>query len=284
MTNVECADCRFVMPQDWAVCPHCARPSRFPNVHMADEMEERNALDGRYQRAIQDATLQGSQAAIKRFEAAVLGSSAIITRSFEEVHRLATSDRQLYATYYQLTQTRIPEGSEWDVRRSNTDTALFGDRVKPEIRFAALSLDGEGLTNYGNCSIILKESMIAHCASVFHENSVLFMKKQNINIWDATHLPCGFRATWRDRHRICVAKIASRLRSTTQDADFPRFLLRPGALETDEFVEVHIFGSMTVRTFERVVVRQKNRQPKKSQLQALAARLHTANVPLEVRP
>ena len=80
---------------------------------------------------------------VQRFEACLQTSQAVINRPFEEVHRLATSDKQLYATYYELTQMRIPEGSEWDVLRVITDTALFGasDQVRPKIRFGALTLD-----------------------------------------------------------------------------------------------------------------------------------------------
>ena len=178
---------------------------------------------------------------------------------------------------------RIPAGDPWDILRSVADTALFGERVKPEIRFAALTLDGEGLTNYGNCSIVLKEEMIAHRASVFHENSVLFMKHQNIRIEDVPNLPRGFRASWSERHRVCVAKLASQLSANTLATEFPQLLLKPGTPETDEFVEVHVFGTLTVRSFERVIVRPKKRQPSKSQQQSLAIALAGANVPLEVR-
>jgi hypothetical protein len=183
----------------------------------------------------------------------------------------------------QLTQLRIPSGDRWDVLRSIADTALFGDRVKAEIRFAALTLDGEGLTNYGNCSIVMKEEMIAHRASVFHENSVIFMKNRDIKLWDAPELPRGYRAAWNDRHRICAAKLANRLNSATPAAEFPKLLLKPGTPETDEFVEVHIFGSLTVRTFARVIVRLKKRQPKKSLRQALEVELGQLKVALEVR-
>ncbi len=189
----------------------------------------------------------------------------------------------MYATYYQLTQLRIPAGDNWDVLRSLADTALFGDRVKSEIRFAALTLDGEGLTNYGNCSVVMKEEMIAHRASVFDENSVMFMKKHDIKIWDAPELPRGYRAAWNDRHRISAAKLANRLKSDTTAAEFPKVLLKPGAPATDEFVEVHIFGSLTLRMFARVIVRLKGRQPKKSVRQAVEVELGRADIAFEVR-
>ena len=71
--------------------------------------------------------------------------------------------------------------------------------------------------------------------------------------------------------------------SDTPIDEFPRLLLKPGTPETDEFVEVHIFGTLTVHTFRRVIVRLTNRQPKKSLRQALEVELSQANVVLEVR-
>jgi hypothetical protein len=262
---------------DWSTCPHCARPSRFPNVLLAEDLEERKALDARYQLAHEHAKRRAAHAVLQELELRVKASEAVIARPFEEVARLARSDRQLYATYYQLTQLRIPPGDVWDILRSQADTGVFGDRVKPEIRFAALTLDGEGLTNYGNCSIVLKEEMIAHRASVFHENSVMFMMK-NGNIVER-----GFRAPWEERYRVCVAKLADRVQATTSISDFPRLLLKQGTPETDEFVEVHVYGSLTVRAFGRVVMKPKKRQPMKSQMQALQFDLARANVNLEVR-
>ena len=271
------------MPQDWTTCPHCAQPSRFPNVLQAEEPEEQRSLDARYQQAKQDAANRGAHQAVQQFETEVKTSQAVITRPFEEVARLAKSDKELYATYYQLTQLRIPLGETWDLLRDIADTALFGPRVKSEIRFATLVLDDEGLSNYGNCSVLLKEDLIAHRATVFHENSVMFMKRRNIKFSDAPALPLGYRATWAQRHLLCVAKLAGRLGASTLAAQFPRLLVKPGTPETDEFVEVHVFGSMTVRTFARVIVRPKKRHPKKSQCLALEHELTKAGVPLEVR-
>ena len=49
------------------------------------------------------------------------------------------------------------------------DDALFPG-YKEQIRFAALSLDGKGLSSYGECTLILRDHMIAHRASVLEGN------------------------------------------------------------------------------------------------------------------
>ena len=52
----------------------------------------------------------------------------------------------------------------------------------------------------------------------------------------------------------------------------------------DEFVEVHIFGPVTIRTFQKVVVTRNKRQPSRAKLKALAEMLTKSGVDLEVRP
>ena len=99
LKNFTCPDCRLEMPLDWSTCPHCARPSHFPNVRQAEGPEERQALESRYQQARHDAAQRGAETILQQLETAVQGSQAVITRPFEEVARLARSDKQLYATY-----------------------------------------------------------------------------------------------------------------------------------------------------------------------------------------
>jgi hypothetical protein len=185
-----------------------------------------------------------------------------------ELDRLAASDKELYPTYYGLLegQIRLPHGNEWDVLRGIADEALFPG-YKEEIRFAALSLDGLGLPGYGECSFVLRDAMIAHRASIFEENSALSMKKH------AYVPPPGHRATWGDRAKLCAVKTAGDIGASTGADQFPKLLLEPGATpEEDRFVEVHIWGPMTIRSIERVVVGKLRRQSvRKSLRDRLAA-------------
>jgi hypothetical protein len=155
-------------------CPHCGRPGLYGNVYAAEIAEEVGALEERYQTAKRDAATRGAKAALNDFETALFNSQAVIARPVNEVQRLANSDNELYATYYQLQDApiRLPTGEKWDVLRVIADSALFPN-YKEEIRFGALSLDGLGVSNYGECFIVLRTDMIAHRASVFEENSVL---------------------------------------------------------------------------------------------------------------
>ncbi|HMH42642.1 MAG TPA: hypothetical protein VK557_04105 [Pyrinomonadaceae bacterium] len=222
----------------------------------ANEPDECAALGRRYDRAKKDAHNRNVDAALQDFEKAVAGSKAVISRYYSEVLRLASSPNQVYGTFYQLVDAgiRLPEGNQWDILRELADTVLFPG-YKKEVRFGALSLDGQGMPNWGDCSIVLRERMIAERTSVFEENSALFVERHKIKISRTPKLPKGYRAIWLERGRLAVAKLGERIDSATTLDKYSRILLAPGAAsEADDFIEAHIFGPMTVLTVEQVIV------------------------------
>jgi hypothetical protein len=112
-----------------------------------------------------------------------------------------------------------------------------------------------GLTSFGDCFITLRTEMIAHRATVFEENSILFMKHKNIELWTADSLPRGFRATWEDRALLCVAKLHGRL-IDAEENEYAQILLEQGSsAKEDQFIEVHIWGPMTIRTVAKMVLK-----------------------------
>ena len=70
-----------------------------------------------------------------------------MARPTRELDRLVSSDQELIPSYYGLLagQVRLPHGNEWDRLRGIADEALFLG-YKEHIRFAALSMDGQGLS------------------------------------------------------------------------------------------------------------------------------------------
>lgn len=271
-----CEFCGNDIPPSKERCPHCAQPGLFPNVRAAQATSERQALDRRYQAALREAEGRGARAVVESFEAAAQASQAVMARPLRELDRLASSDRELLSTYYNLLQAevRLPHGNDWDRLRGIADEALFPG-YKEHIRFAALSLDGAGLPHYGDCSFLLRESMIAHRASVYEENSALALKKHRYEP------PTGHRATWNERGKLCVAKHGREIEVTTTPQQFLGLLLAPGPTpEEDRFVEVHIWGPMSMRTVERVLAAPP-RKGQRSVWKALRDRLNKVGVDLE---
>ena len=276
----KCSSCGNEVPPSAQHCPHCGQPGRFWNVLAADEPDERAALDRRYQTAKAGAIARKADGVLQDFEKALAGSKAVIARYQSDVLRLAKSMRQLYGTYYQMVEAglQLPDGNEWDVLRGLADTVLFPD-YREQMRFGALSLDGGGLPNYGECSIILREDMIADRTSVFEENSALFVERHDIRISRQPHLPKGYRATWTERAKLAVAKLHGRIDSATTPDKYSQILLKPGATtEGDDFIGVHIFGPMTVLTMERVIVIAPQTSKRATIIRAIKSKLAKHNV------
>lgn len=272
---ITCPHCKNEIPSSAACCPHCGEPGLFWNIIQAESPAEQAALQNRYDSAKADALTRGSNLAVEDFQRAVKHSVAVIARSDLDLHRLANSTKQLYGTYYQQIDAglRLPDGNDWDVAREVTDSLLFPN-YKQEIRFAALSLDGIGLSNYGSCSVTLRDDMIAHRSSVFEENSVLFMEHHAVKASRTPNMPQGFRAVWTDRDKLCVAKLASRIDYTTTPNQYSGLLLKQGsAPENDEFVEVHIFGPISVLTIEKVLVTTPKTRQRATIVKALKSKL-----------
>lgn len=270
MTSTPCEHCGHDVPLSWNQCPHCGTPCRFPpNVRAAQSDSERSALDRRYQSALAEASIRGAGQAAEDFAAAARGSKAVIARHFGDVNRLSSSDRELVATFYGLTQgeVRLPFGDKWDDLRRVADSTLFPGYEK-HIRFAALSLDGVGLAEFGDCFLVLREDMTAHRATAFEDNSASVVEKH-------PHPPAGYRSTWDERSKLCTAKHAGDLRPGMVDSEFPTILLRQkSGSEESRFVEIHIFGPMSIHSVEKVVLRKVRRgQPRGSHVRELRDRL-----------
>lgn len=277
---VKCRFCRESFPASAERCPHCARPGLFENVRAA--MAEGQVLRRRYRKVLREAAARGTSDALRVFETQVDRSRAVIARPLAEVQRLATSATELYATYYDRLDAGVclPEGKKWDILRALTDDALFPG-LRNHIRFGALTLGDHGPSNYGDCLLFLKDEFIRHRASVFEENSVLWMQRQRILMSEADNLPKGYRATWRNRAKLAVAKLGHRV--DAGKTSFANLLLHSGATTADDdFIEVHIWGPLTVRSLDSVkyITGEGDTHAKRAIRAALGETLHNHGVKL----
>jgi len=252
--EVKCTHCGNPFASSWTTCPHCGLPAaHFPNVSAAEA--ERDALNQRYADALADAKRRGTEPVFVDFEQTVgTQSRAVMARPQLVVLSLAASDHELHQTYHQRVASgaRLPDDARWHILRVACEEALFLG-YKERIHFAALSLGKVGLTNYGDCSVVLREELIAHRASVFEENNVLWATRRKLGVAELVDLPKGYRATWVDRGKLAATKTASELGRDTKPGDYAELLLREGATSAEDvFVEVHVYGPLTARAFEEV--------------------------------
>jgi hypothetical protein len=168
----QCSECGCEIQVSAEYCIHCGRPRLFPNVDMAEQQEERKALQERYEVAVQAAKVRGCESVAKAFEQAVSTAKAVIARPAYELARIAQRDSEIYATFYNLCDSgvRQPSDDEWTRMRRAAEGTVFPNCFK-EVRYACLTLSGKGLPHYGECFMVPREEFIAHRATVFEETA-----------------------------------------------------------------------------------------------------------------
>ena len=278
----DCSYCGFRFEIGVDRCPHCAQPGLFPNVQLAAHPDESAAVDKRYEEAI---TFLGAGNADVAGRLRDLPTRALLNRSPEETIRVAKANNEIYVPFYKATAAglRVPQANKWDAWRRVTDMTLFPG-FHEEIRFACLSTDMRGLWNYGHVSWMLAEPMIAHRASVFEENSAAWFRQNKEYLDDPSAIPKGRRATWERRGHMCVIKLARQLNASLTDDHLAQLLLVNGTTsDTDVFVEVHVYGPVSIHTLAKVAVNSSPFSPDDAMIKALKASLDRFNVPFELR-
>ncbi len=287
---MNCTHCNHGVPPDMSFCPHCGQPGIFPNVVAASDPVQINALNSRYTIAQKDATARGVAQALGQFEAAVAGSRAV--RNVGELElRIWATESAMVSTFerMQASEAKWMALDEWTRPRLAAGALLFPG-YQQDIRFGAIALGPNplGVENYGHFTIELKESMIAPRSSVFITNSARIVRDAGVAPGAQLGMP-GDRANWQERAKLAVVKCAAVITKGTATADFPGILLTEGANSAaDEFIELHIFRPMTIKTVERVITRRvatgttNRRKPSNAVLAQVRRDLRRAGLKLEV--
>ena len=143
----------------------------------------------RYHDALDRAAKRKVTDILQAFEERCRKAEAVINRSYEEVLSFLSSDRELYTNWWQKTENnmRIPEGSQWDELRQEVDPKIFPYFYK-KYTFASLSINRDGLWNYGPCSMVLGDNYIRNRTSVFECNTLTWYKNILIQSHRVNHL------------------------------------------------------------------------------------------------
>lgn len=264
-------------------CPHDNTPlPGFPNVRLAQTKSQTEALEIRYQDAKEHCKTHQRDDSLEAFESEIKERShAVLSLGYTELLRLAENPKSVFSTFYERVNAglQIPSGGKWDILRGIAEHSLY-QHQKDHIRFAALSTNGIGVLNYGDCHVTLKTPLIEQRTSVFEDNNVVFtVYSQKTTMAQAIDLPPGHLTDWQNRNKLAVAKLAMRLPKTSpSQEEIAGILIDQGATTADDrFIELHIFGPMTVLTIEKVRITPKKvgnrRMPKKAEVASLRAAL-----------
>jgi hypothetical protein len=252
LAELDCQKCGSRIPDSSEKCLTCGHYAGPPNVRAVRSNEETSALNQRYTEAVERAKLNGSYPLLLKLEESAKISFAVVNVSLDFLFYFVTNNKLLYSTYSLATKGQIRrQASRSDEEdRLAVEGKLFGG-YGDEIRYGALSADGSGVNSYGSFTLRLRDVTIADRTTLLEDNSFDFVEKHGIRLRQRP--PVGYRATWEDRHKLVVAKLADRISPSTPEAELPKMILRSeGDRATDDFVEVHIFGAFDINAVESV--------------------------------
>ena len=234
-------------------CHVCGTDVGFPNVRAADNSNEVAALEKRLDDVRAAANARGSLRVLNDFGIAVTQSCAVLARSIGDLDAFVKSDRALYVSFHSQVRAglRTPEDNDWDAGRMAAESTVHPN-YNEKINYSALSLDGRGVSWWGDYSIVLKSAHIARRTSVFEENPFLFCERHRVIA--GKRPPLGFRASWPRRQDLAMVKLADKLRSDTASSEFTSVLLSQGTSRGNaDFIECHIFGPLHRSSIEKVI-------------------------------
>ncbi|MBF0183864.1 MAG: hypothetical protein HQM06_05675 [Magnetococcales bacterium] len=207
-------------------------------------------------------------------------SKACINRSVPELS-LALHENRALGRYYKEVQAgrRLLDDDPWTRLRAQADQYFFHG-FHEEIHFAALTLNDSGMSSYGSCCLLLKEALIDERASLFRENTGLYFREHQPS--EKNPVTPGWRAVWAERGMLAACKLQEQLTTTTASSDFADLLIQfsPEDAELDDFLEVHIYGSLTIKTVQQVVISPQSGE--ESQTDRLTKRLEERKIPFQI--
>lgn len=239
-------DCGKPLAWERSDCPACGAYAGPPNIRHA--AREQAALEQRFQAALTDCQNRHAEAVAQDFVDQVEHhSAAVINGDAKFFLHFFNDGNSLYASYQQSTAASIRIAGEIanDVKRLATEALIFG-HYGYKIRYAALSLNGQGLHSYGSCSMVLNQSLCKNKASLTEDNTYVIAEKNLTAFYQQKDMPSGIRARWQERHKLALAKHGPALTAASNAGDFADLLLYcAGERATDRFMEVHIYDAFS---------------------------------------
>lgn len=263
------AECGKEFPAHALQCQYCYRP-KFANVNLAGLPEAQTALDKRYQDALQESKKSGTFDKVKAFEAHVQSNGkAVINLDVKILEEIIRGKN--YVNYHKVKSMYPSKDFEEEGRRIMIDSRFFGNFAE-KIVFAALSTDGQGIHAYGNCTITIEEAAITHRTSLLEEDSFRFFEKleqkgKKIEYQGAQ----GFIATWDEKHKLAVAKLANKIDNKDTLTTFSEKLVaEKSSKDLAQFIELHIFGDFPKEAIEDLTYFDETDLPKDKRLRQKA--------------
>ena len=269
--NLFCPSCNKSQSQINLIdCEYCGHDLGAPNVNIVSTETELTALQGRYDNAMEYAIKSDKVDQLKNFEnffnnnvngiinlsLHVLEAWIIQSGAYKSYHR-AIGDK--------LRTIAIPSN---DQKRTVLNSVIHGTYGRDMI-YAALTLNCQGLTSYGNCSVILDEQAIESRATTLEENSYTLIKTHNLNL-EKLEIPPGYRSNWQNKIKLAVAKLHKKINQDSNEKDFCEMILfSDGKRNGEDFIEVHVYKEITNFAIKIIYIPKSNNRREELVIKAI---------------
>ncbi|MBF0608435.1 MAG: zinc ribbon domain-containing protein [Magnetococcales bacterium] len=250
--HYRCPECGRDVTNNDINCPSCKTTLAPVNVREVLRDTEQNALQRRYDEALQTAKNNGTYDNAMTFEGHLKKSFAVINMKLEGLHSFITTKDDKYLPYARRVKAGEMESlePEKDIFRKKVDKMLFGVDGS-DICYAAISIDGTGVKKYGTYTICLSDKEISTRTTLLEEDSFDFVKRHKLT--EHSKIPPGYRSLWADRHKLAVAKLARKLRKSFTDSEYANILVvNAESKDSYDCVEVHIYDGFSNDAVEKV--------------------------------
>lgn len=269
--NLICPSCNKEQSQINLIdCEYCGQDLGAPNVNTVSTETELTALQRRYEDATEFAITYDTADQLKNFENFFDSNvNGIINLSLPVLEALIIHTGA-YKTYQRAVEDKLRTIAipSIDQKRTVIDSVIYGTHGKDMI-YAALSLNRQGLTSYGNCGVILDEKAIKSRATTLEENSYTFIKTHNLNL-EKLEIPPGYRSNWQNKLKLAVAKLHKKIDQDSSEKDFCEMVLfSDGKRDSEDFIEVHVYKEITNFAIKIIYIPIHNSRREKLTIKAL---------------
>ncbi len=273
-------ECQAENERNADICRECGGSLGFVNVNLLSDPYFQRGLDERYSAIMANLRV----AEVKRFEAVIVSEGKAVINMPSELLYLLVNENEDYISYQRgVEQGKLLKKAFLNDRiRCMVESAFYGFDGR-NIVYAALALDDNGVSSYGDTSVVLRTKNIERRATVFEKDTLVLFDELVGKGWKVNEIiPAGHCSTWNERDKIAAIKHGTQIESNHQTAGFAALILKSSSDGTnDEFIELHIFNKVNPINFEKVTF-QKNPVKTYDQLQFKILKSKLSNLNVEV--
>jgi hypothetical protein len=260
LTNLTCKDCQTPNLRHARTCRACGESLGAVNVNIVSDIYFQEGLKKRYAAVLKEVSKRDKLAEVQRLEEAVEQKGQAVINMPLEILFKVVNESDAYLSY----QRGVEQGKIYarafneEIFQCVIEGVLYGVSGK-DVVYAALSLDDNGVSFYGDVSVVLKTQQIARRTTVFEKDTFPLYNELIESGWKPNKIiPSGHCGTWRERAVVVLIKHSIAVAEMKSLPDFARLILKSDDKDyDDDFIELHIWGNITKLNLEKVTLHKK---------------------------